>query len=81
MRVIPISEMVMGEYGTVHIITAKGFLRERLLELGMVVGAHIRCEQLSPSGDASVYEVRSARLVIRHADGAHVLAEVHEMVR
>lgn len=77
MRVISIAEMTIGEKGVVRAITAKGFLRERLLELGLVVGTHIRCERFSPSGEASVYEVRSARLAIRHCDGDHVLAEVY----
>ncbi len=77
MRVVPISEMAVGEDGMIRAVNGTGFLRERLLELGLVAGTHIRCERLSPSGEASVYEVRSARLVIRHCDGAHVLAEVY----
>ena len=77
MRVMPISEMTVGEKGVVRTITAKGLLRERLLELGVVAGTHICCERFSPSGTASIYEVRSARLVIRHCDGKHVLAEVY----
>ncbi len=77
MRVIPITRMAVGEEGVVKDITAKGFLRERLLELGLVTGTHIRCERIGPSSASSIYEVRSARLVIRHSDGAHVLAEVY----
>ncbi len=77
MRVVSISEMAVGDEGIVRAITAKGFLRERLLELGLVIGTHIRCERFSPSGKAGVYKVRSARLVIRHSDGEHVLAEVY----
>lgn len=76
-RVVPISEMAVGEDGTIRSVNGGEFLRERLLELGLVAGAYIRCERISPSGEASVYEVRSARLVIRHCDGAYVLAEVH----
>ena len=76
-RVIPIAQMAVGEEGTVHSVNATGFLRERLLELGVVVGTHIRCERFGPSNTSSIYEVRSARLVIRYSDGAYVLAEVY----
>ena len=76
MQVIPISKMAAGESGVVRAVTANGFLRERLLELGLVVGTHIRCERFSPSGEAGIYEVRSARLVIRCCDGEYVQAEV-----
>lgn len=77
MRVIPISELAIGEEGIVRAITANGFLRERLLELGLVAGTHIRCERIGPSGKVCVYEVRASRIVIRRCDGDHVLAEVY----
>lgn len=76
MRVVPITQMTVGEDGIVWAITANGFLRERLLELGLVTGTHIRCERFGPMGASSVYEVRSARIVIRHSDGAYVLVQV-----
>jgi Fe2+ transport system protein FeoA len=46
------------------------------LDLGVVAGTHIRCERFGPSNASSIYEVRSTRLVIRHSDGAYVLAQV-----
>lgn len=76
MQVIPIARMAVGEEGTVHSVRASGFLRERLLDLGVVAGTRIRCERFGPSNASSIYEVRSTRLVIRHSDGAYVLAQV-----
>lgn len=77
MRVIPLSELPPDGCGTVKCVMAEGLLRERLFDLGLVAGTHIRCERLSPSGDARVYVFRSARIAIRQCDGKSVLVRVY----
>lgn len=76
MRVISLADMVPGECGRIERILAEGFLRERLFDMGLVVGTMARCERIAPSGGSSVYIVRSSRLAIRHSDGKQVLVQV-----
>ncbi|MBO5245131.1 MAG: ferrous iron transport protein A [Selenomonadales bacterium] len=77
MRVIPLSELPPEGCGTVRCIKAKGFLRERMFAVGIVEGAHIRCERFSPSGKAQVCVVRSARIAIRLCDSESILVRVY----
>lgn len=77
MRVIPLSELPPDGCGTVKYVTASGFLRERMLAMGIVEGTHIRCERFSPSGKACVYVIRSARIAIRRCDCESVLVRVY----
>lgn len=70
---IRLSELRLNETATVERILARGFLRQRLLELGLVEGTWVRCDRLCPSGQSAVYLVRAARLAIRHCDGAQIL--------
>lgn len=75
-----LTEMKKGETAVVCEIKASGFLRERLIALGMVVGTRVRCERVGLSGGMAVYLVRGARLAIRKCDGKQiVVCRVHEV--
>jgi ferrous iron transport protein A len=56
-----------------------GGMRRRLLDLGLVPGAEVRCMGRSPAGDPSAFLICGAVIAIRRADGADVmLGEVWE---
>lgn len=74
----PLTDMKVKEVGTVRRITAEGYLRKRLLELGLVVGTRIACERLTFSGNAGVYRVRSTSLAIRKCDGKQIWVNIDQ---
>lgn len=76
MRVIPLAQLPPRGCAVVSEILATGFLRERLFDMGIVVGTRVICERSVPSGSGGVYVVRSARIAMRYCDGKQVLVAV-----
>lgn len=64
-----LDQMEPGEQALTDGLTCNGILRRRLLDLGFVEGALIRCVGKSPQGDPKAYEVRGAVLAIRAKEG------------
>jgi Fe2+ transport system protein FeoA len=52
----------------------RGF-RRRLMELGLVPGAHVKVTNVAPLGDPIEIEVRRGRLSIRRVEAASILVE------
>ncbi len=73
METMPMSEMVPGTDAWAERVDAKGYLGERLRELGLVFGTRVRCERQAPLNDPIVYRVRGTLLAIRREDAARIL--------
>lgn len=76
MKVIPLAQLPPNGCAVVYKILAMGFLRERLFDMGIVVGTRVVCERSVPSGSGGIYVVRSARIAMRYCDGKQVLVAV-----
>lgn len=67
-----LSELAVGEGGSVAALSATGAMRRRLLDLGLVPGAAVTCVGKSPAGDPAAYLISGAVIAIRKRDAADV---------
>lgn len=64
-----------GDHAVVAGLKAEPRLRRRLLDIGLVPGAHVDCVQVSPLGDPKAYLIRGAVIALRMCDAATVWIE------
>lgn len=76
MQPVPLSELAVGEVGTIVRLAAEGAARQRLLEMGLVRGERIQVKRLAPLGDPVEYQIKDYRLSLRRREAALVLVEV-----
>ena len=63
-----LSDLLVGQTGTVHHIATTGAMRRRLLDLGVIEGTRIECVHKSPSGNPVAYTIRGAVIALRTDD-------------
>ena len=68
-----LADLAVGESCLVRELRAKGSMRRRLLDIGVVEGAPIVCVGKSPAGDPSAYLLCGAVIAIRARDAHDVL--------
>lgn len=71
-RPVPLSALNVGESATVERLLAKGAMRHRFLDIGLLPGTAVVCIGRSPAGDPSAYRIKGATVAIRAADAADV---------
>ena len=62
----------VGAGGTVGAVGLSGVMRRRLLDLGLVPGACVRCLYAAPSGNPRAYLVRGTVIALRNQDARGV---------
>ena len=72
MRVQRLCDIVVGKSCLVHDICLNEAKTNRLWELGLIPGTHIRCEMLAPSGSPMAFWVNGALIALRRADCAGI---------
>ncbi|NLC12343.1 MAG: ferrous iron transport protein A [Firmicutes bacterium] len=70
---IPLHALKVGKSGVVTGLLAEGIRRRRLLDLGFVAGAVIKCERKSPLGDPTAYRVRGAVIALRSEEARTII--------
>ena len=68
-----LSDIKAGEEARVTALCAKGAIRRRLLDIGLIDGTEIECIGVSPFGDPSAYLIRGAVIAIRNEDAKDIL--------
>lgn len=68
-----LSDLHPGEEATVLQVQAKGPVRQRLLEMGFIRGAHLRVEKLAPLGDPMELIIKGYHLSLRREEGDCIL--------
>ncbi len=71
-----LSDMSRGQSGTVVSLHAKGEIRRRLQDMGIVEGTCIECLQKSPLGDPVAFLVRGAVIALRVEDAECVCVDI-----
>lgn len=67
-----LSELKVGQTGTVSNIETTGSMRRRLLDLGVIEGTKIQCLHKSPSGNPVAYTIRGAVIALRTDDSEKI---------
>ncbi len=72
---IPLSSLEIYDKCEVKELLAKGILRRRLLDLGIIEGTQVEVLARSPSGDPTAYFIRGAVIALRVEIGSTILVE------
>lgn len=67
-----LKDLRRGESATVLSLSAKGLIRRRLLDLGLVPGTEVRMVRRSPLGSPTAFLIRGAIIALRDDDAAMV---------
>lgn len=67
-----LNDMEPGQTARIRALTSTGATRRRLLDLGLVEGAPVRCVGKSPSGDPAAFLICGAVIAIRSGESSQV---------
>ncbi len=67
-----LSQLVIGESGTVVAVNGEGAIRRRLFDMGITPGAEVYLRKKAPLGDPIEIAIRGYELTLRKAEAAHV---------
>lgn len=70
-----LNELKTGSCARVAAITAKGSIRRRLQDIGLIDGTCVKCIQRSFTGDPAAYLICDAVIALRNEDAAKILIE------
>jgi Fe2+ transport system protein FeoA len=73
-----LDKVLPGQKGKVIKITGNGFIRQRILDMGIVKGTEIEVERVAPLGDPIEIKVKGYHLSLRKAEAANIYLEVEE---
>ena len=68
-----LSDIKAGQKARVTSLCAKGAIRRRLLDIGLIEGTVVECIGVSPCGDPKAYLIRGAVIAIRHEDSKNII--------
>lgn len=60
----------VGSVVKVEELTSTGYLRERMLALGLTKGARVEVIRRGPSGDPTVFNIRGAMIALRNEEAS-----------
>jgi Fe2+ transport system protein FeoA len=69
----PLSSLHPGDEGLVAQVLAEGRIRQRLLEMGFIRGAHLKVEKLAPLGDPMELVIKGYHLSLRREESDCIL--------
>jgi ferrous iron transport protein A len=70
---IPLHLLPEGTRGIVRVMTSKGLIRRRMLDLGFTLDAEIEVLQKNPFGDPVAYLIRGVVIALRNEEAATLL--------
>ena len=73
---IKLSDLKLGEKGTILYLNNDGMMRRRLLDMGFVKGEKVEKVLESPLKDPTAYKILNAIVALRNDDGRKIIVEV-----
>ncbi len=70
-----LSNMEIGERGTIKAVNGEGAIRRRLFDMGITPGAEVYLRKKAPFGDPIEIYIRGYELTLRKAEAARVEIE------
>lgn len=67
-----LSELEIGERGTVVAVKGEGAIRRRLFDMGITPGAEVYLRKKAPLGDPIEIAIRGYELTLRKSEASHV---------
>ncbi len=78
MKKISLSQLKVGQTGTVEEVRDQGFLSQRLLEMGIIRGTTIEVIRFAPMGDPIDIKIRGYHLSLRGEEAAGIIVSVSD---
>ncbi len=72
------SELKPGQRGRITKISAKGSIRRRILDMGVIKGAEIEMERIAPLGDPIEVKIKGYHLSLRKEEAANIYVEIEK---
>lgn len=72
----PLSELKIGERGTVVKVASKGTVRRRIMEMGIITGTEILVKGFAPLGDPMELGIKGYSLSLRKSEAAGIMVEM-----
>ncbi len=70
-----LDQLLPGQVATVRQVGGRGVFRQRVADMGLVVGAQIQMRQATSQGDPIEYEIDGVPLVLRRAEARVIVVE------
>ena len=67
-----LSQLKIGEQGTVVAVNGEGAIRRRLFDMGITPGAEVYLRKKAPLGDPIEIAIRGYELTLRKSEASHV---------
>ena len=67
-----LSQLKVGEKGTVVAVNGEGAVRQRLFDMGITPSAEVYLRKKAPLGDPIEISIRGYELTLRKTEAAHV---------
>lgn len=74
-NLLSLDALEVGESGNVHELLAKGNLRRRMLDLGLVRGTLVESLMKSPAGKLTAYFISGAVIALRPEDARYIIID------
>ena len=68
-----LNQLNPGQSAVILSLSTPGEMRRRLLDLGFVPGAGVRCLFAGPAGDPRAYLIKNTVVALRNTDAATIL--------
>lgn len=72
-RLFTLTKLETGKSARVIKLLAKGSIRRRLQDIGVIEGTDIECIMKSPWNDPIAYKIRGAVIAIRNEDSENII--------
>lgn len=70
---VSLNTLKEGQSARVESIAARGSMRRRLQDIGLISGTRVTCLGRSPFGDPSAFLIRGAAIALREEDSRNIL--------
>jgi ferrous iron transport protein A len=74
-NLIPLHQLPIGSFGKVKMLTSRGAVRRRMLDLGLIYDTTVESLRQSPAGDPIAYEIRGAVIALRSEEASRIFVE------
>ena len=72
-KVVSIRDLEVGQQGRVVQVNARGAVRQRLLDMGLLPDVPVRLERLAPTGDPLWISLQESQIALRRKEAESVL--------
>lgn len=75
-KMVSLKELAVGKKGMIVQITAKGSMKKRFLDMGLVQGAQVKVKGKAPMGDPIKVDIKGYNLSLRKKEANEIYVEV-----